>query len=68
MRQGHQKSCGCLHSKTELLIADILKENDILFVQQYTFNDLVSKKGVKLRFDFGIIKDNKLYYLIEYDG
>ena len=40
----------------------------ILFVQQYSFEELVSETGTKLRFDFGIIKNNKLEYLIEYDG
>lgn len=68
LRQGLQESCGCIKSKTENFIADLLKKNDILFVQQYSFNDLFSENGVKLRFDFGIIINNKLSYLIEYDG
>lgn len=68
LRQELQQSCGCINSKTEILIANILKNNDILFVKQYSFNDLVSEYRNKLKFDFGIIKNNKLYYLIEYDG
>ena len=68
LRQGIQLSCGCIHSKTEKLIADILRANDILFVQQYSFNDLISNNGIKYRFDFGIIENNQLSYLIEYDG
>ena len=62
------ESCGCINSKNELLIQNILEDNDILFVQQYSFDDLVSEYGKKLRFDFGIIENNKLSYLIEYDG
>ena len=68
LRQGLQQSCGCIKSKIEKNIAQILKENNILFVQQYSFEELVSETGTKLRFDFGIIKNNKLEYLIEYDG
>ena len=68
LRQNHQQSCGCINSKTELLIVEILRSNNILYVQQYSFNDLLSESGNKLRFDFGIIKNNQLYYLIEYDG
>ena len=67
LRQGLQQSCGCINSKTEILIANLLKKNNILFVQQYTFNDLIGEH-YKLRFDFGIIKNNTLSYLIEYDG
>ena len=68
LRQGTQLSCGCLHSKTERLIADILRANNILFVQQYSFKDLTSSNGTKYRFDFGIIENNQLSYLIECDG
>ena len=58
LRQNHQQSCGCINSKTELLIVEILRSNNILYVQQYSFNDLLSESGNKLRFDFGIIKNN----------
>lgn len=69
LRQGLQKSCGCIKSKTELLIANILEENNIQFIKQYSFDDFTSDyNNLKFRFDFGIIKENKLSYLIEYDG
>lgn len=68
LRQNLQQSCGCIKSKTELLIANLLRENDIMFIQQYSFEDLVTESGTKLRFDFGVIKNNQLAYLIEYDG
>ena len=35
--------------------------------KNYTFNDLLGERN-KLRFDFGIIENNTLSYLIEYDG
>ena len=68
LRQKRVLSCGCIKSKTEKFISNLLKINEILFVQQYTFDDLVSENNKKLRFDFGIIKNNRLSYLIEYDG
>ena len=68
LRQNLQQSCGCIKSKTENIIANLLKENNILFVSQYSFEELISESGTRYRFDFGIIKNNKLLYLIEYDG
>lgn len=60
-------SCGCIKSKGEYSIAKLLKENNINFKKEYTFDDL--KDINKLRFDFAILdKNNKLLYLIEYDG
>lgn len=61
---GDTKSCGCLRSKGELLIAQLLTENNIPFKQEYSFDGLVSEKGYSLRYDFFV--DNK--YLIEFDG
>lgn len=62
---GHANSCGCIHSKGERKIVDILSKNNISFTQQKTFDSCVSDlTNTKLRFDFYI--DNK--YLIEYDG
>lgn len=68
LRQNLQQSCGCINSKTELFIANLLRENNIMFIQQYSFEDLITESGTRLRFDFGIIKNNQLAYLIEYDG
>ena len=62
---GHAHSCGCIHSKGETKIAQILKNNNILFSQEKTFDTCVSPiTNAKLRFDFFV--NNK--YLIEYDG
>lgn len=69
LRQKLQLSCGCLHSKGEAIIANILKENNILFVSQYCFDDLLSEyNNIPYKFDFGIIENNSLSYLIEFDG
>ena len=48
----HNISCGCIHSKGELIIKNILSENNISFKSQYHFDDL-KDKGLLL-FDFAI--------------
>ena len=70
LKRGATLSCGCLRSSYgELAIEKILKDNNINFLKEYTFNDLVSENNVLLRFDFAIFnKDGNLKCLIEYDG
>lgn len=68
LRSGKVSSCGCLNSKGEYKINHLLQENNILFIQQYTFDDLKTEDNIKYKFDFAIFQDNKLKYLIEYDG
>lgn len=63
-----QHSCGCILSYKEETINQILLLNSIKYETQVKFKDLVSDKGVELRFDFGIIKNNTLVGLIEYQG
>ena len=59
------KSCGCLKSKGEARIAQILSENNIQFETQKTFKDcLFPNSNYHAYFDFWV--DNR--YLIEYDG
>lgn len=60
---GHTQSCGCLkNSKGELKVKEILKNNNICFVEQKSFETCKDKSNLK--FDFYV--NNK--YLIEYDG
>lgn len=67
IRNGLTKSCGCINSVGETIIAQILTENNINFKKEYSFNDL--KYIDKLRFDFAIFdKNNNLLHLVEYDG
>lgn len=69
LQNGQTKSCGCLKSWGEQQITQYLQENNINYKKEYTFNDLISSKGGKLKFDFAILdKDNNLKYLIEYQG
>lgn len=69
LRQQNQLSCGCLSSKGEEEIAKILTGNNIQFITQYRFDDFHSEyNNIPYRFDFAIFSDNKLSYLIEFDG
>jgi hypothetical protein len=53
----HTTSCGCSsRSIGEENIEKLLKENNITYAREYSFEDLVSKK--RLRFDFAIFKNN----------
>ena len=61
-----RKTCGCIRSNGELAIKELLDNNNICYKREYIFTNL--KDQGYLRFDFGILKDNKLQYLIEYDG
>lgn len=67
LRNGSVHSCGCLVSYKEYEIAQFLLKNNIVFQQQFKFNDLIDKSY--LRFDFAIFNSNKqLIGLIEYNG
>lgn len=67
LRRGQTQSCGCLVSKGEFKIRQILNENKIRFKTQVSFEDC--KFIDKLKFDFGIYDENDvLLYLIEFNG
>lgn len=67
LKTGHTTSCGCIRSKGELEISQILLKNGIKFKKEFSFDDL--KDMGKLKFDFAIFnKNDKLIKLIEYQG
>ena len=69
LRQGRTNSCGCLKSKGEMLINIWLKEKNINFKNQYSHSNLIFSSGRAQVFDIAIFDDNnKLLFLIEYDG
>ena len=66
---GHTNSCGCLNSKGEAKIKNIFDQNNIIYLQQYSFPDLLGESKIPYRFDFAIFdKNNNLQYLLEYQG
>lgn len=64
--KGNWKSCGCMKNKSygEEKISQILKDKNINFVEQKTFDNCKTDMGRKYKFDFFV--DNT--YIIEYDG
>ena len=66
LRNGETSSCGCICSKGEQKIADILKAHNIRFERQKTFDGCRFKStNLLARFDFYLPDYN---ILIEYDG
>ena len=67
---GRVHSCGCNKSSMgEKIISEILTTNNINFAKEFTFSNLVSEKGNKLRYDFAIFNDSgNLIRLVEFDG
>lgn len=66
LKSGNTSSCGCSHkSEGEELIESLLINNHILFEKEKTINDLLSKYGNPLRFDFFLPQFN---CFIEFDG
>lgn len=66
LKSGQVLSCGCLLSKGESLIKQILDDCKISYETQKTFKDCINPKtNTKLRFDFYLPDYNTC---IEYDG
>ena len=61
---GNTQSCGCLHSRGNQKIKNILQQNNILFIPEYP----VRINNINYYFDFALLKDNQIYCIIEYDG
>lgn len=68
LKNGHTTSCGHIKSNGELQITKILQENNIAFTSELYFKDLRGYGNGLLRFDFGILENNFLKYLIEFNG
>lgn len=63
LRTGHTTSCGCLRSKGEQKISELLLANHIPFEKEKRFESCISNKRAA-RFDFFVNNS----YCIEYDG
>ena len=55
-------------SKLELQVEKILRQNNINFKREVSFNDLNGCNNTPLRFDFVIYKNNNIFCIIETDG
>lgn len=65
LKRGYTKSCGCITSKGECKIREVLTNKNIKFEQQKTFDGLIGINGGLLSYDFYLCDYN---ILIEYQG
>lgn len=69
---GDSKSCGCVaRSWGEHQINYLLTQYNFVFDKEHTFEDLITDKGGKPRFDFCVYTDDtkkEIFCLIEYQG
>ena len=65
LQNGDTKSCGCLFSKGEAKIKEILQLLKYDYKTQIGFADFRTETGYKYRYDFGIFKNSVLQCLIE---
>lgn len=68
LKIGKSNSCGCVKSLGEMKINKILQASCVSFIRQYSFSELISDKGIPLKFDFAIFDNNTLICVIEYQG
>lgn len=68
LKSGKTQSCGCIKSKMENKIADLLQQLHISFQKQVSFEDLITQKGGRTYFDFAIYFNDYLIALIEAQG
>ena len=67
--RGTSLSCGCMKSKANEYIADLLREYKVNFACEYSFEGLTGPNNGLLRFDFAILDDDvNVVALIEYQG
>ena len=66
---GKQQSCGCLISKGEYFINQILVDLQLNYKTQCQFDNCVnSQTGYNYKFDFVIFDNKKIKFIIEYNG
>ena len=69
LKSGGVISCGCVCSIGEQAIKQILNKHKIHYKTEYIFSNLKNPNTNKhLRFDFAIFNNDRLQYLIEFDG
>lgn len=52
LKSNHTVSCGCVKSKSENMVEDYLKNQNVLYEKQVKFDNLLGVNGGKLSYDF----------------
>ena len=69
LRNGTTNSCGCIKSKGEMIVQQLLQECNINYKSQYSLDNIFLESGRRPIFDFAIFdNNNNLQCLLEYDG
>lgn len=69
LRKNNTTSCGCINSKGNTYIKQILINKQIIFKCEFIFSDCLTENGHPCRFDFALFNSkNELVGLIEYQG
>lgn len=69
LKNNHKTSCGCLGSKGELEIENLLKNNNFLYSKEVILPELLQETKRALRFDFIVYEeDGIINRIIEFDG
>lgn len=69
LKENHTTSCGCMISKGETIIANLLKQQQVIFNQEVILPQFVQEENRKLRFDFVVYdQDGSINRIIEFDG
>ena len=69
LQNGNTTSCGCIGSRGETIIKQILDKNNIIYDKDSIFPELLAETGRRLRFDFIIYnKDGSINRFVEFDG
>lgn len=68
LKSGDRVSCGCVGSRGEEQIKEILSKNGIKYVFDHGLPGIQKETGYKLRFDFIIYQNEEVLRCIEFDG
>lgn len=69
LRNGDTQSCGCIKSLGEQYIKKFLNTNNFNYEYQKEFDNLISAfSDKKLSFDFAILENDNIDFLIEFQG
>lgn len=69
LKGGITNSCGCIKSKGEMIIQQLLQKYKINYKSQYSLDNIFLESGRRPIFDFAIFdNNNNLQCLLEYDG
>lgn len=69
LKNGQKVSCGCINSKGEMIVEQILKENNCIYNHDTILQEFIEETGHRYRFDFIVYNNNfSIKYIIEVDG